>query len=163
MLDTELGWLAGIIDGEGCVAIRQKSRREMQNTYTLRLTVNMTHEPTIKAIKQLTQTGTCEPRTLGVGNRRDTYKFVANGFPVVYILRQVASILVTKKRHAEVALRFWDIYPHHQKRSTISESILKEIEELAKESEFLNLRGRDDTSSKPELLVLHPGELRDGT
>jgi hypothetical protein len=100
-------WLAGIIDGEGCIRISQYwNKREKCRGYDLVVAVTMTHSPTLTLIKQICHVGKIykeAPRGL---NRKPTYKWMSSDRQAAAVLRSCLPFMVTKKDQAQVALDF---------------------------------------------------------
>jgi hypothetical protein len=72
MNDIDLGWLAGIFEGEGCIYITQDGR-------TLRLTIPSTDLETVEKVKRLTGIGTIHQANYVVksGESRVIYRWQA--------------------------------------------------------------------------------------
>lgn len=103
MTDAALGWCAGLFDGEGCISIHRQSGT---GTYHLMLRMNMTDESTVRrfrsriglgTVRQYPSRGIRVPSYIwGCYARREMTTFLCMLLPY----------LVTKRRDAQVALRF---------------------------------------------------------
>ncbi len=104
-------WLAGIIDGEGAIFLSDyKDPRRGYYGDKLLLAVQMTHEETIRKIQQITNVGQIhEYLPMSSSNRRISYRWSCYEQQAAAILRLCFPWLVTKRKHAEVALRFMDV------------------------------------------------------
>jgi len=105
----EAAWLAGIVDGEGCIRIF-KSKPENNNRfdrYRLLLVVKMIHKPTIEKIFEITNI--CPPKKT-INNRNSKYRTLwrwnCTDFTAYNILIKLLPFLITKKAEAEEAVRF---------------------------------------------------------
>lgn len=99
MTDVEAAWLAGLIDGEGCIWGRWPKKKNVI------VEISMTHKPTLERVQQLFP-GRFAKKIIGRGSlslkpqwcwRTDT-----NGTRT--LLRALLPYLVTKRREAEIAL-----------------------------------------------------------
>lgn len=102
----QYAWLAGIIDGEGCIGIhRYRQARGKGTGYQLRLTVGMTSKETIEQIKDLTRIGTISAWQ-GKPPRKLKYTWTGNEQEAAGILRRCMPFLVTKRQQAILGIRF---------------------------------------------------------
>jgi len=102
-------WLAGIIDGEGCIDIslgQRKVKGHRTLLHQVRVVIQMTHKPTIQKVRQLTNVGSIRsvPRK---PPQRNTWSWKATGArQVSAVLRLCLPWLVTKREEALIALAF---------------------------------------------------------
>jgi hypothetical protein len=110
LTDAERGWVAGIIDGEGCLIInRQEPGRwgRKSPSHRLYLKVTMGHEPTINRLHSLTGHGSVHHHP---GTRwNDSWSWIVAVGGVRYLLDEIQPLLVTKAAEAEVAREFLSI------------------------------------------------------
>ena len=103
----EWAWLAGIIDGEGCVSVkRRRDKKTGSLHYDLRLIVQMTHEPTIKNIKRITSVGRISTRSWQKPEWRLVYTWECGDRTAVSVLRCCLPYLVTKRAQAILGMEF---------------------------------------------------------
>jgi len=101
---AERGWVAGIIDGEGCIYLHP--RHHSASTFHLRLKVAMTHKVTILALRKLTGGGAIQ-RVRRPGTKwKDSYVWDNSTQVAAAVLRQVLPFLRTKHRQAVLAISF---------------------------------------------------------
>jgi len=134
--ETELGWLAGIIDGEGSLMLHKgKDRRTKRGfNWTLRLQVVNKDLKIINKVKKLCGDGGSihtRPHNLQA--------FCANSNVIRYILPQILDILVSKHRQAELTLEALKLL---QEATTVNARLHDvRLEEIYWEMKKLNHRG----------------------
>ena len=67
MRDTDLAYIAGLFDGEGCVSYKQYDRKRPHNkraypTWSIRLEISMTDQSVLKWIHEILKVGTVNPK-----------------------------------------------------------------------------------------------------
>lgn len=103
----DLAWLAGIIDGEGCIGLYSGGNGDGKSHY-LRLTVVNTDQPMLERAKAITGTGTIRVSRLTADKqRRQTWIWECNSGNAARVLSSVYPFLVTKQRQAQMALEFY--------------------------------------------------------
>ncbi len=60
MTNTEIGWLAGLVEGEGCIGIFSNGRHTKQKAVTI--SINMTDFDIIFRLQQITGMGNINPK-----------------------------------------------------------------------------------------------------
>ena len=65
--DTNLAYIAGLFDGEGCVSYKQYDRKRPHNkraypTWSIRLEISMTDQSILKWIHEILKVGTVNPK-----------------------------------------------------------------------------------------------------
>ena len=65
--DTNLAYIAGLFDGEGCVSYKQYDRKRPHNkraypTWSIRLEISMTDQSVLKWIHEILKVGTVNPK-----------------------------------------------------------------------------------------------------
>lgn len=103
----EYAWVAGLIDGEGCIDARSVwNKRTGVRNYDLRVRVEMTHKATIEAIKSITKVGALWPRSDKRPHRRPIYQWACWDKEAAWVLRRCLPFLVTKKAEAILGIEF---------------------------------------------------------
>lgn len=141
--DVERAYLAGLIDGEGSIAINfrepNKASREIGLGLTIQLTVCMTDLETIAWVANTT--GTPEKVYTDSAKKNPAHKPSFTWRPTISqaydILKQCEKFMITKKRNAQIFLELVDI----RRVSTRSERNWERQFELATENRLLNKRG----------------------
>jgi hypothetical protein len=115
--DAELGWAAGILDGEGCIGLWPDSRRP----YSARMSVYIanTDERMLLEFQRLFG-GTVTPRktaAMGAGFKRvpiikPQWVWQAHGASAIPVLEAVLPYLICKKEKAELCLAWGKTITH---------------------------------------------------
>ncbi len=107
---ADFAWAAGLIDGEGCIAIATYDADHApgctSRRYVLILKVTMGHRPTVERIAQLLGVGTVQDHVARSARVNASYSWVAQSRKAEAALRAVRPYLVTKAKEADVALAF---------------------------------------------------------
>lgn len=107
---ADKAWLAGIIDGEGCIGIYKKNIARSRNpSYCLQMVVTMTCRRTVKRILDLSQTGSFKrapAKRCGLPNAKPIYTWQCSANSALSLLKQICPYIYTKKKHVELAIRF---------------------------------------------------------
>ena len=107
MTITELAWAAGIIDGEGCILVRRTKRPGGGSPiFTLIVSVNMTHRPTVARLAEIFHCGGCWANPPRGARRRPMYLWTICTKNARAILRRIRPYLVTKAHQADLAEAF---------------------------------------------------------
>ena len=134
--ESDLGYLAGIIDGEGSISII-KDKREGKKGYVFRVGIKMTHEKTILHIKNLFG-GSITPFPSKNPNHKDTFLLFWTGHAAQNLLIKIFDKLITKQRQAALFLAFPITYVGGN-LSEEEKQLREQIYRVMKES---NIRGR---------------------
>ncbi len=97
-----LAWLAGLVDGEGCVYITNSA----SGVYTLVLSIQMTDFSAINEIKEIVGIGRISQCSLKTKGGRTMWKWTAFSKAAGEVITQILPYLVTKKEQAQVGLQF---------------------------------------------------------
>ncbi len=134
--DSELGWLAGIIDGEGSLMFHKvKEKRTKQGfSWTARLQVANTDMKIINKARELCG-NSGHVKTNPVCDFRPTtvYAFSTSSNVMRYILPKIINMLVSKRRQAELlleALKLLQEGPNVTLHNTRLEEIYQEMKKL---------------------------------
>src|SRR3990172_3806822 len=107
----DLGWAAGIIDGEGCITIgksREKHRRTRNPYYALHLIVaanGVTGSMMTKRFQELFgEYRIEEPPTHETYKRR--FRWYCHGWKAIFVLARLYPFLISKKKEADIAFAF---------------------------------------------------------
>jgi len=126
---TELAWLAGFIDGEGCMSLVKS--KDYLSVY---LKIVNTHLPTMERVAELTGGEVKFYRT--EGNRKAAYGIHFGAHRAVIIIEAIQSYLITKFEHSEIILKFFSTVG-----GKVSEEDLVQRKLLAEKLRRLNARG----------------------
>lgn len=101
MTETEKAWLAGIIDGEGCIWTRFPKRKNVH------VEVKMCHKATVERIQQLYPGRFVKGRLSGMSLKPQwLWSLDTNG--ARELLTLVLPYMVTKREQAEIAIQLAD-------------------------------------------------------
>lgn len=102
-----LAWAAGMLDGDGCVAIVRQTYPNRSNTYRLVVQVTQNDLQTLKHFRVCVgvpeQIYEVKRR---ISHNRQVYALMYSGPKAVLVLQRLAAHLVRKRAEAEVALSF---------------------------------------------------------
>ncbi len=102
-----LAWAAGMLDGDGCVAIVKQTYPNRSSTYRLVVQVTQNDLQTLKHFRVCV--GVPAPIhevKRRIGHNRQVYALMYSGPKAVLVLQRLAAHLVRKRPEAEVALSF---------------------------------------------------------
>tara|TARA_R100000664_G_scaffold12562_1_gene20151 strand:+ start:1543 stop:2001 length:459 start_codon:yes stop_codon:yes gene_type:complete len=109
MRETDFAWVAGLIDGEGCLRIHKRKptkNRGYNYNYQARVSVKMTHLPTIERLREIFPFGCVVKEHPGKLNKRVAWRWEVTTSNAEKVLRSVRSYLVTKKEEADKLLEY---------------------------------------------------------
>ncbi|MFN8471410.1 MAG: LAGLIDADG family homing endonuclease [Anaerolineae bacterium] len=108
-METKVAWLAGFVDGEGCITILKQTRQGYVG-YTAAIIAVNTHEPTIRYIQETF--GGRVYHVKGTGRARPRWQWQKVGNQAVDLAKLLEPYLVTKKRAAEILALFPPVELH---------------------------------------------------
>lgn len=124
MTKCELYYLAGIIDGEGCVTINYNRKR---NTYSLRFTVSSTDRILVDWLKEKLG-GNYYLRKKQEKWHREKYEWIMHAYqPQRQIVKELINKVIIKRKQLELAnnfLKLSGIRGISDKRARIREQIM---------------------------------------
>ena len=152
MEKVDLAYLAGLIDGEGCIYVdKHKDKRNKTNnsSYCLRLKINNTCEKMVDWLmlnfREFNPCSfACKGKEYDEG-RRTCYEIKFNGKNAINLLKLVKDFLITKHKQCEYALEFEEtIYDNTRKRNGRfapgDPDIMKKKEKIYQKIKNLNQR-----------------------
>lgn len=154
-IELEMAWMAGIVDGEGCITI-SKQRREGRPSLAFRtsITISNTNLKLLEPFVKWWGGGIYSPRQAN-SKWRQTFTWHCSNGVAVKFLESIMPYLKGKRRQAELVLEF----EHNKKRykrtvyrgkgsAPLSEEETKYRDGLRDEIKKLNARGpsRNDSS-----------------
>jgi hypothetical protein len=124
---TDLAYMAGIIDGEGCICIHRSRTKRAGDSLIANVTVRMTveHIPQWLHFSFGGSFGTQKPKKVGW---QPVYQWKVYGKNAVTFLQAILPYLIVKRPQAEIALRVEALKPGFRQRSTPMDKFLQEIE-----------------------------------
>ena len=131
MTDLEWGWVAGIIDGEGCIGIYPAA--SCRGRLVLRFQVGTTSSSTAYKLKELV--GGCVGFTPAKGRYKDVYTWQVTQRPAGRLLEHLLPLLIEKGPQARIAIDFvttLGLKGHPTDKRRVSEEVLLKREQMAR-------------------------------
>jgi hypothetical protein len=106
---TDYAWAAGIIDGEGTIAMtRQRPGVNKRTTlgFQVRITVVMTHRSTIRRLRRLfggLVAPAAKPRS---SKHKPAYRWYAGDVLAEAVLKKITRYMITKRFQAALVLKY---------------------------------------------------------
>lgn len=116
-MQNELAWLAGLLDGEGCIYInRHRASQQadlLTDSFRLYVQITMGHIATLERCKKITGVGTVQPHTVSNKKANAAFCWMTSAGDAEKILKDVRPYLFTKVAEADAALDFCKISKWH--------------------------------------------------
>lgn len=108
LTESEIGYIAGIIDGEGSIAIAYTFHpgRSKKRCHYLRLYVGITDKPVIDWL--VSKLGGSSGKDIRNHPRRTIYKYYLTGKNAANIIKLIRPLLIVKREQADLAIYFQD-------------------------------------------------------
>lgn len=120
MNDSDIIWAAGIIDGEGCIRLSKNG-----NYYYPRLTVEMTHKPTIVRLHEMLGGSIHKvKRNRKMRYERTLWVFDISSVKLGNIIEMISPYIFTKKDEFDIIKEYYQMYKSKTKRYFTSEDII---------------------------------------
>lgn len=133
---ADLGWAAGMIDGEGSISLARKGGA---HCYCLQLDVGNTCRAALVALRDIFGAGNvCTKKTHG--NRKPGWQWYVGRAQAAKVLRQIAPYLRIKQQQAAVALEYRANLRYDGRPLTEEECWVRDV--LAGIMHELNRRGK---------------------
>jgi len=129
MKRTDLAYIAGIIDGEGCIRAQIWESKNKLARYNTIVTVEMVDKTPLQFIQNLFG-GRINKHTSKISERKLRWRWQVTGKEAEQLLVAVKPYLLTKKAQAEIGLRVLRDHPRYQ-RYTPMERFLQEADAKA--------------------------------
>ena len=129
MKRTDLAYIAGIIDGEGCISVWSvASKKDGAKRHNIGVILDMSEKPAIELAQALFggRIYHYPPR----GHSKPISRWQVSGEKAEIMLRAIKPYLLVKRAQAEVALRLLSIHPRGR-HYTPMERFLQEIDAKA--------------------------------
>ena len=118
LTDTQLAYIAGIVDGEGCVS----STYPKSAARPLFLALTMIHRPTILWLKTVVGGGVVRHQTRQ-GGVRQAWTWLLSGIRAYALLRRLVPFMHTKREEAKVACRIGETFFVNQVRGRVTPEV----------------------------------------
>ena len=104
MTDVDKAWLAGIIDGEGCIYARMEKSGYLKSS----VQIIMTHLPTMQEISRITEGNAPKQQTPARTNKHKAWYIQFQAQRGAALLREILPYMRTKKSQAEIFIRLME-------------------------------------------------------
>jgi hypothetical protein len=159
LTETEKAYLAGLIDGEGCLTItKQKMHECISYSYAILVIVSMTDERVIRYLHKTTGLGTVHfvppPKT----EYKDQWSWQLSRFQALDLIAAIVDYLIVKQDEARLILEFAKIPIQRRKFGAIdpATSALRESYRIR----VMNLKHTQEKHlPEPELIEPHEKQL----
>ncbi len=147
MMDLEKAWLAGFIDGEGCIGL-QCIKVHGKKYFGIRIQITQTSPGVLEHVAKITGVNRlCRTKRLGA-NQADAWRWDADMNDSEKVLNDILPYLIRKKEVAELAIEFIDFWkknrPPKKPRGKLQEPIdYSKFEEYKDKFHKLNARGKE--------------------
>lgn len=142
MVDTELAYIAGIIDGEGTISVGIRNpnpkMRELRPQLVLQVAVVMTDESIISWLKQVTGIGNLYKQIKTNPKHKNIFHWRPSIKDSAKLLIQILPYLIVKKRQAELFIELVSIRSISTRNTVNRERQFEIVSEIQK----LNKRGK---------------------
>jgi hypothetical protein len=142
--DAQLGWIAGVIDGEGSLGVVKEKKRKkgkMYISYACKLQITATSYSMVSKMREFCG-GYIFGKIPATRNRKKAFLYILSGPGLRALLPRVRHLLVVKDRQADIVLRVLQLTGRHlAKGLRKNENRLLELEKLYQEIRELNKRG----------------------
>jgi len=132
MTETFKAYLAGFIDGEGCIKISSikgflKKTNKYKKYYTVRLTIINTDKELLDYIKNEVGYGCMYSHGKGKSHHRQCYTYEVAAKQCVKLLKEVLPFLISKQEQAILAI---DFHKDLDRRQGLNEEEIKYREDI---------------------------------
>ncbi len=143
---TEKAYIAGIIDGEGCIGIyRTGGKRKDAARLSLRVMVGMTDKDILYWLKETTGVGGVWHHAFPKGNRKESWQWAVRSRQAAELLFELVPYTRVKEEQSIIALTFANTMSLVPGCHRLSKATVRKREELAAQIRKLNKRGINAT------------------
>ena len=116
MSEIDIAWAAGIIDGEGWVAVQSAFDKKRGRSYPKPfIVVGMTHEETILKLYEIFGVGSLSspkwPDKPQYTGRKQTFRWSTANRKALEVAQRIAPYMVTKREAVAMILANYDVAP----------------------------------------------------
>lgn len=147
MTELEKAWLAGFIDGEGCIGL-QCINAHNKRYYLVRIQITQTNPDVLRHVAKITGVNRlCRSKRLGL-KQADAWRWDSDMGDSEQVLIDILPYLVRKREVAELAIEFIEFWkqnrPPKKPRGKPQEPIdYSRFEEYKNKFHKLNARGKE--------------------
>jgi hypothetical protein len=150
MEKSKLGWIAGIIDGEGCIYFKRNQIKGNRKNLSFSLTVSVVNTDLriIKAIADFYKGGIWTKKAQG--NWKEAYRLTLSSQEGYRLLKDIYPYLISKKERAWLALQLHKVHRKGRGKQNLTEKDRKLRSDIV--NRISNLNGNN--YQKPSYVVL---------
>lgn len=175
MREADLGWIAGIIDGEGTVQLTKGYHKPEYNArpskrgfcWVPRVSVTNTSQRLLLHFQEITGFGKIFLYDYGKReNQKKRYYLVLRNNEAFALLPQIKDFLATKKSQAELLIEALENLKSHHTLERLGDVVGvrdKRLEAIFWEMRLLNVRGRNGREKVLEEIAALPSDPREFT
>ena len=112
---TDVAYIAGLIDADGCITYKQYMRKRSNNkkaypTWSVRIEINMTDKPVIQWIHETLEVGTFGKKPPGKGQlgRKMQYRWRCGFRDALYVAKLLSPYAIVKLHKLEQIIDHYD-------------------------------------------------------
>lgn len=102
--ESDLGWAAGIVDGEGCISLHTVRTSRGELCFVLRLSVANTNLLMLHRLIEIFHCGALLPQKMYSARHRQRWNWEVCSRKAENVLREIEPYLVNKREEAKVGL-----------------------------------------------------------
>lgn len=110
MKQSEIIWLAGLFDGEGCIHInrqRASARKDLKtDSFRLYAQITLGHLATLQRVQRIVGCGSVQPHTVSNKKANKAWCWMSSAGDAANLLKLLRPYLFTKKAEANIGLKF---------------------------------------------------------
>lgn len=138
--ETELAYLAGIIDGEGCVYIYKRKTRKNHTDFFPRLQLITTSKSLHEWIHKVFG-GMIFNRKVSNPKWKPRFEWYTTRGLMDDILEKILPYMVIKKSHIQIMIEFRKTFKTYYGQKGVPQDVVKLREDLCSQLKLLNKRG----------------------
>ncbi len=140
--ELDLAYIAGFVDGEGCISISKSSSRGSRNTtYGPNVDITNTNKEILLTIQKILRLGSLESQKRYSSKHKPAWNLDFKAGEAKQLLLLIRPYLRLKKRQADLLLEFLETSQHRNQFNplTVEEAALRDV--MYEEMRELNKRG----------------------
>ena len=108
LTQVQSAWLAGLVDGEGCIGIWRQTLKGNRSGYTYRSAIEIanTNRPILEAIEKIVDGWVCIKDARKNRAHKVLHVLLVRPRAVKRVLEHIAPFLIVKKRQADLVIEF---------------------------------------------------------
>jgi len=129
--DAKWAWLAGIVEGEGCLNLAISKTKTGKWSYHAQFVISNNSLEILENVQQVVENGGQIYKVKIRGNQIQPYQFFINSRSrLLEVLHFLMPFLITKKRQAQLLIEFQNLTQHYKGKSSRAHEIYLEMRKL---------------------------------